>query len=67
MNANEKIYPTKGGTFTNGWTVNYTNEEMVWITGRAEGIPLVNVAPTKQPGVWKLIGIKSTEDTGEEG
>jgi hypothetical protein len=65
MNANEENIPRKGDKL-NGWTVDYTGE-MVWLVGRSEGIPLVNVAPTNQPGVWTLVGIESTEDTGEEG
>jgi hypothetical protein len=58
--------PQKGDTFTNGWTVDYISDDMVWLVGRAEGMPLVNLAPTKQPGIWKLVGLKSTGDQGEE-
>jgi len=63
----EDMRPRKGDTFVNGWTVDYTAEGVVWIVGRPQSpIPLENVAPTDRPGVWKLVGIASTEDEGIE-
>lgn len=63
--ATVEMWPRKGDTFVNGWTVDYTAEGVVWIVGRPNSpIPLTNVAAANQPGVWKLVGISSTEDEG---
>lgn len=64
----DDLLPRKGDTFINGLTVDYTAGGVVWTVEQPSSpIPLGNVAPTKQRGVWKLVGIKSTEDTGKEG
>lgn len=61
------LLPRKGDTFINGLTVDSSSEGVVYTVEQPDNpIPLGNVAPTKQPGVWKLVGIKSTEDEGED-
>ena len=54
--------PRSGDTLTNGWTVDYVADGVVWIKGRANPIPLDNIAPTDAPGVWKLVKVASTEE-----
>jgi hypothetical protein len=61
--ANERL-PRHGDTLSNGWTVDYISNEMVWCKCQHNPIPLENVAPTDRPGVWKLVGITSTEGEG---
>lgn len=59
------LLPQKGDAFTNGLTVDYTcpDEGVVFILEQPNRpIPLGNVAPTKQPGIWRLVGIKSIDD-----
>lgn len=63
------LLPRKGDTFINGLTVDYTSQAdgvVLTVEKPDSPIPLGNVAPTKRPGVWKLVGIKSTDDDGED-
>ena len=59
------LLPRKGDTFTVGLTVAHISDGVVFtVEYPYHAIPLGNVAPAKQPGVWKLVGIKSIEDEG---
>lgn len=54
--------PRRGDTVLPCWKVDYSEGDVVWCVGQPIPILRGDLVPTDQPGVWKHINLKSTNE-----